>query len=71
MVASAGGRERYVARHLAFRAAGSCRADLDLQVSSLGIGTYLGSNDDPADCDSTDAPVPPLSREAYQGLYRQ
>lgn len=55
MMASAEGTERYVDRYPEFRGAGFYRAVFDLQVSSLGIGTYLGADDDAADRDYTDA----------------
>jgi aryl-alcohol dehydrogenase-like predicted oxidoreductase len=57
MQASAEGTERYVERHAEFRDTGFYRAVLDLQVSSLGIGTYLGDADDAADRAYTDALV--------------
>jgi len=41
MLASA--EEPYVERHPAFRDAGFYRTVFDLQVSSQGIGTYLGN----------------------------
>jgi aryl-alcohol dehydrogenase-like predicted oxidoreductase len=55
MQATAEGTERYVERHPEFRGAGFYRAVFDLHVSSLGIGTYLGSADDRADGAYTDA----------------
>jgi aryl-alcohol dehydrogenase-like predicted oxidoreductase len=55
MPASAEGTERYVERYSAFRDAGFYRSVFDLQVSSLGIGTYLGAADDTADRAYTDA----------------
>jgi aryl-alcohol dehydrogenase-like predicted oxidoreductase len=55
MHASAEGTERYAARYPEFRDAGFFRGVCDLQVSSLGIGTYLGATDDNADHAYTDA----------------
>jgi len=55
MHASAEGTEQYVERHGDFRGAGFYRTVFDLQVSSLGIGTYLGNADDAADRAYTDA----------------
>src|SRR5580692_5459532 len=55
MQASAEGSERYIKRYAAFRNAGFYRTVFDLQVSSLGIGTYLGADDDNADRAYTDA----------------
>jgi aryl-alcohol dehydrogenase-like predicted oxidoreductase len=55
MQASAEGTERYVDRFPAFRDAGFYRAVVDLRVSSLGIGTYLGAADDTSDRGYTDA----------------
>jgi aryl-alcohol dehydrogenase-like predicted oxidoreductase len=55
MQATAEGTERYVARYSAFRDAGFYRPVFDLQVSSLGIGTYLGAADDDADRAYTEA----------------
>jgi len=49
MQATAEGTERYAARHPAWRDARFYRAVCDLQVSSLGIGTYLGAADESAD----------------------
>ncbi|HUB77558.1 MAG TPA: aldo/keto reductase [Bryobacteraceae bacterium] len=49
MHATAEGAERYVGRFPALRRTGFYRAVFDLEVSSLGIGTYLGSPDDAAD----------------------
>ena len=49
MRASAEGTARYADRRPEFRAAGFYRSVFDLQVSSLGIGTYLGNPDDAAD----------------------
>ena len=57
MHASAEGTERYVERYPAFRNAGFYRPAGGLQVSSLGIGTYLGATDDHADRAYTDALV--------------
>jgi len=55
MQASAEGTERYVERYSQFRDAAFYRTVFDLQVSSLGIGTYLGDADDNADRAYTDA----------------
>src|SRR5580704_5750294 len=55
MQASAEGTERYIKRYPEFRDAGFYRTVFDLQVSSLGIGTYLGAVDDNADRAYTDA----------------
>jgi len=44
MFATAEGTARYAARHPEFRDAGFYRTVLDLEVSSLGIGTYLNSS---------------------------
>lgn len=55
MQASAEGTKRYVERHAELREAGFYRTVFDLQISSLGIGTYLGNADDAADCAYTDA----------------
>lgn len=49
MHATAKGTARYTARHPDFRAAGFYRTVFDLQVSSLGLGTYLGAPDDAGD----------------------
>jgi aryl-alcohol dehydrogenase-like predicted oxidoreductase len=48
MYATAEGTRRYVSRHPDYQKAGFYRTVLDLQVSSLGIGTYLGGTDDAA-----------------------
>jgi aryl-alcohol dehydrogenase-like predicted oxidoreductase len=55
MQASAEGTERYVERFPSFRDAGFYRPVCDLQVSSLGIGTYLGATDDHANHAYTEA----------------
>jgi aryl-alcohol dehydrogenase-like predicted oxidoreductase len=49
MYATSVGTQRYVNRHPEYRDAGFYRMILDLQVSSLGIGTYLGAADDTSD----------------------
>lgn len=49
MNATAEGTARYATRHTEFQAAGFYRTILNLSVSSLGIGTYLGAADDAAD----------------------
>jgi aryl-alcohol dehydrogenase-like predicted oxidoreductase len=49
MQATAEGAERYVGRFPELRDTGFYRAVCDLEVSSLGIGTYLGALDDAAD----------------------
>jgi aryl-alcohol dehydrogenase-like predicted oxidoreductase len=46
MYATADGTTRYIDRHPEFRDAGFYRTVLDLQVSTLGIGTYLNSSVD-------------------------
>jgi aryl-alcohol dehydrogenase-like predicted oxidoreductase len=55
MRATAEATESYVERRSAFREAGFYRTVFDLQISSLGIGTYLGADDDEADRAYTDA----------------
>jgi aryl-alcohol dehydrogenase-like predicted oxidoreductase len=55
MRASAEGTERYAEKRPEFRDAGFYRAVLDLRVSSLGIGTYLGATDEAADRAYTEA----------------
>ncbi|HWB86721.1 MAG TPA: aldo/keto reductase [Bryobacteraceae bacterium] len=55
MHATAEGTARYVERHAEARHAGFYRTVLGLQVSSLGIGTYLGAVDEAADRAYTDA----------------
>ena len=55
MHASAEGTERYVARYPALRDARYYRTLFDLEVSSLGIGTYLGAMDESADHSYTEA----------------
>ena len=57
MFATAEGTQRYVDRHADYRDAGFYRTILDLQVSSLGIGTYLGKVDDESDRRYIDALV--------------
>lgn len=47
--AAATGTARYAARFPAFESAGFYRRVLDLRVSSLGLGTYLGQPDDATD----------------------
>jgi hypothetical protein len=42
MYATSNGTVRYASRYAEYRDAGFYRTILDLQVSSLGIGTYLG-----------------------------
>jgi aryl-alcohol dehydrogenase-like predicted oxidoreductase len=49
MYATAEGTHRYVSRHEQYSRAGFYRTIFDLQVSSLGIGTYLGDMGDAAD----------------------
>jgi aryl-alcohol dehydrogenase-like predicted oxidoreductase len=49
MYATAEGTGRYIQRFPALRAAPFYRTVLGLEVSSLGIGTYLGAADDAAD----------------------
>ena len=49
MQATAEGAERYVGRFPELRKAGFYRTVFDLEVSSLGIGTYLGAPDETAD----------------------
>jgi aryl-alcohol dehydrogenase-like predicted oxidoreductase len=49
------GTSRYRDRFPAFRDAGFYRTVFGLEVSSLGIGTYLGSDDDATDRSYTDA----------------
>jgi aryl-alcohol dehydrogenase-like predicted oxidoreductase len=55
MYATAEGTTRYADRHAEFRDAAFYRSVLDLTVSSLGIGTYLGPADDARDRAYTDA----------------
>lgn len=55
MHATIEGTARYCNRFPAFRDAGFYRTVFDLQVSSLGIGTYLGAADDATDDAYTDA----------------
>ena len=55
MHATAEGTARYAERFPDYRSAGFFRTVLDLQVSSLGIGTYLGAADAAADRAYTDA----------------
>ena len=49
MYATAEGTARYAERHPEYRNAAFYRTVFDLQVSSLGIGTYLGAPDEAAD----------------------
>jgi aryl-alcohol dehydrogenase-like predicted oxidoreductase len=55
MHASAEATENYAEQRSEFRRSAFYRTVLDLQVSSLGIGTYLGDADYPADRAYTDA----------------
>src|SRR5215813_12779750 len=55
MYATAEGTARLAARHPEFRVAAFYRSVRDWQVSSLGIGTYLGGADDAADQAYTEA----------------
>jgi aryl-alcohol dehydrogenase-like predicted oxidoreductase len=55
MPATAAATSRFVQRHPAFASAGFYRRILELEVSSLGIGTYLGQSDDATDRDYVDA----------------
>src|SRR5881394_2456383 len=55
MFATSEGTSRYVDRFPAYRDAAFYRRVLDLSVSSLGIGTYLGNADDASDAAYTDA----------------
>src|SRR5580700_3429483 len=55
MFATIDGTARYRDRFPAFRDAGFYRTVFGLEVSSLGIGTYLGSDDDATDRAYTDA----------------
>jgi aryl-alcohol dehydrogenase-like predicted oxidoreductase len=55
MFATAEGSARFANRFLAFRDAGFYRTIFDLNVSTLGIGTYLGDATDAADRAYTDA----------------
>jgi aryl-alcohol dehydrogenase-like predicted oxidoreductase len=55
MYATAEGTSRLAARHPKFVEAAFYRTVRDLQVSSLGIGTYLGGMDGDADRNYTDA----------------
>src|SRR5438552_3434442 len=55
MFATAEGTTRYADRFPQYRNAAFYRTVLGLQVSSLGIGTYLGGDDDAADAAYTDA----------------
>ncbi|HLI82890.1 MAG TPA: aldo/keto reductase [Bryobacteraceae bacterium] len=49
MYATAEGTRRYVGRHEEYRKTGFYRTIFDLQVSTLGIGTYLGDTGEAAD----------------------
>jgi aryl-alcohol dehydrogenase-like predicted oxidoreductase len=49
MYATSNGTARYASRYAEYRDAGFYRTIFDLQVSSLGIGTYLGDTSDAAD----------------------
>src|SRR5579871_2664235 len=55
MPATAAATSRYANRHPAFIETGFYRNIHGLQVSSLGIGTYLGASNDAADQAYTDA----------------
>jgi len=55
MHATPEGTARYAGRRPEHQAAGFYRALFDLQVSSLGIGTYLGGTDDASDRAYTEA----------------
>jgi aryl-alcohol dehydrogenase-like predicted oxidoreductase len=55
MYATAEGTLRYANRHPEPRDTGFYRTVLGLRVSSLGIGTYLGGDDEPSDRAYTDA----------------
>ena len=55
MYATAEGTARYANRHPDYRRAGFYRTIFDLQVSTLGIGTYLGAMDDSAQAAYIDA----------------
>jgi aryl-alcohol dehydrogenase-like predicted oxidoreductase len=55
MYATAEGTRRYVGRYEEYRKAGFYRTIFDLQVSSLGIGTYLGNTGEAADRAYTEA----------------
>jgi len=55
MPATAEGTARFVSRHPDHYAAGFYRTVFDLQVSSLGVGTYLGATDDASDRAYTEA----------------
>jgi aryl-alcohol dehydrogenase-like predicted oxidoreductase len=55
MYATSGGTARYVSRYAQYRDAGFYRTIFDLQVSSLGIGTYLGDSGEAADRAYTEA----------------
>jgi aryl-alcohol dehydrogenase-like predicted oxidoreductase len=55
MFATSEGTARYRDRFAAFRDAGFYRTVFGLEVSTLGIGTYLGAEDDAADHAYTDA----------------
>jgi hypothetical protein len=57
MHATAAGAAAHAARFPGYRDAGFHRAVFDVEVSSLGIGTYLGV-----------AGVPPLDRRQYMRL---
>jgi hypothetical protein len=59
MHATAAGTARYAARFPSYREACFCRAVFDIEVCSLGIGTYLGV-----------AGVRPLDRCRYMRLYQ-
>jgi aryl-alcohol dehydrogenase-like predicted oxidoreductase len=64
MYATSVGTQRYVDRHPEYRDAGFYRTILDLHVSSLGIGTYLGGADDASDVAYSEA----LIRAGESGL---
>jgi aryl-alcohol dehydrogenase-like predicted oxidoreductase len=55
MYATTEGTTRYVSRHAQYRDTGFYRAIFDLQVSTVGIGTYLGDPGEGADRTYTEA----------------
>jgi aryl-alcohol dehydrogenase-like predicted oxidoreductase len=55
MYATTEGTTRYIDRFPKYRDAAFYRTILGLEISSLGIGTYLGAGDDAADAAYTDA----------------
>ena len=64
MYATAEGTARYTGRYPEYRDNAFYRSVLNLSVSSLGIGTYLGKQDDTADRAYTDS----LLAAAEQGI---